>query len=78
LHKLLSPGAQLKATYKGKDILATIDEQGKILLNGKLFNSPSSAGVSVIDRSTLNGWRFWKYQNSEGKWAALAELKKKL
>jgi Restriction Enzyme Adenine Methylase Associated/GIY-YIG catalytic domain len=74
LHKLLAPGAQIKATYKGKEILATIDEQGKILLNGKLFNSPSSAGVAVIDRSTVNGWRFWKYQNPEGKWVALAEL----
>jgi hypothetical protein len=74
LHKLLSPGAQIKAIYKGKEILATIDEDGKILLSGKLYNSPSAAGVSVIDRSTVNGWQFWKYQNSEGKWVALAEL----
>jgi hypothetical protein len=77
LHKLLSPGAKIKAIYKGKEILAAIDDQGKILLNGKLFNSPSAAGVAVIDRSTVNGWQFWKYQNSEGKWVALAELLEK-
>jgi hypothetical protein len=77
LHKLLSSGAQIKATYKGKEILAAIDENGKILLNGKSFNSPSSAGVSVIDRSTVNGWRFWKYRNPEGKWVVLTELLKK-
>jgi hypothetical protein len=76
LHKLLSPGAQIKATYKGKEILATIDEIGKILLNGKLYNSPSAAGVSVIDRSTVNGWRFWKYKNAAGKWVTLGELLK--
>jgi hypothetical protein len=74
LHKLLSPGAQIKAKYKGKEFIATIDDQGKILLMGKLFNSPTAAGKSVIDRSTVNGWQFWKYQNSEGKWIALAEL----
>jgi hypothetical protein len=26
-----------------------------------------SAGAVVIDRSTVKGWRFWKYHNSEGK-----------
>jgi hypothetical protein len=26
---------------------------------------------------SVNGWRFWKYQNSEWKWMALAELLKK-
>ena len=41
------------------------------MLNGKLFTSPSAAGVSAIDRSTVNGWRFWKYQNPEGKWGGV-------
>jgi hypothetical protein len=73
----LYPGAEIKAHYKGKEYSATIDEQCKIVLNGTVYNSPSAADVAIIDRSTVNGWTFWKYQNPEGKWVALAELLKR-
>jgi hypothetical protein len=33
--------------------------------------------VAEIDRSIVNGWRFWKYQNADGKWVALGELLEK-
>jgi hypothetical protein len=74
LHKLLSPGTEIRARYKEKEFSATIDEQGRIVLNGQLYNSPTAAGISVIDRSTVNGWRFWKYQTPGGKWEAIGEL----
>jgi hypothetical protein len=48
-----------------------------LLYIGKMINSLSIAGVFMMDRNRVNGWRLWKYQNSEGKWVALAELLKK-
>ncbi len=77
LHNLLSPSAEIRANYKGKEYSATIDDQGKIVLNGTVYNSLSAAGVAVIDRSTVNGWTFWKYQNPKGKWVVLKELLEK-
>jgi hypothetical protein len=76
LHKLLSPGAEIRAKYKGKEFIATISLTGEIVLDGKSYQSPSAAGVSVIDRSTVNGWRFWKYRKPDGSWEAIGELLK--
>ena len=77
LHKLLFPGTPIKAKYKGREVTATIDEQGKIVLNGKVYNSPSTAGKVVVGGGSRNGWRFWKYQNPQGKWVFIGELLKR-
>ena len=77
LHRLLFPGTPIKAKYKGREVVATIDEQGRINLNGKQYNSPSSAGLAVIDSGAVNGWRFWRYQNPQGKWVFINELLKR-
>jgi len=77
LHTLLSPKTEIKAFYKGKEYSAIIDEQGRIVLNGVSYNTPSAAGLAVIEKGAVNGWRFWKYQNVEGKWMALGELLQK-
>lgn len=78
LKSLLPSGAQLKRTYKGQEHIATIEADGQINLNGKLYNSPSSAAQSVLTAGAVNGWIFWRYQNSEGKWVELDALRKKL
>ncbi len=56
---LLAPGDTLVAThrdYKGRE--ATVTADGAILLDGKLYKSPSAAGIALRKRST-NGWYFW-------------------
>ncbi|GAA1645741.1 GmrSD restriction endonuclease domain-containing protein [Microbacterium flavum] len=56
---LLRAGDSLVAThrdYKGRE--ATITADGAILLDGKLYKSPSAAGIALRKRST-NGWYFW-------------------
>lgn len=57
-------GSDLRATYKGKEYHARVDD-GSIVWNGRRFGSPSKAAVAVIrstgsDRTTENGWRFWE------------------
>lgn len=75
LKGFLLEGTMIRCTYKGRQTEAQIDGQGRITLNGKVFNSPSRAAVSVTNRP-MNGWTFWKYQDPNGKWVPLDTLRK--
>src|SRR5436309_3278221 len=57
-------GSKLIAVYKGTQFEAHVDD-GKVVWNGRSFNSLSEAAVAVIrstgsNRPTENGWRFWR------------------
>ncbi|PSL48411.1 hypothetical protein B0H94_10411 [Salsuginibacillus halophilus] len=73
----------LAKTYYGVEHTATLDfdpnaASGKIVYNGKGYESPSAAAHAVTNKS-VNGWSFWsiydKYGNSKG---ALAQLRERL
>jgi predicted CopG family antitoxin len=51
-------GTEFRANYKGKVHTARV-EGGALALNGKKYDSPSAAAMSVTD-SAVNGWRFWE------------------
>lgn len=56
---LIAPGEALTAThrdFRGRE--ASVTAEGLILLEGKLYKSPSAAGLALRKRST-NGWYFW-------------------
>lgn len=72
--KLIPSGTQIRGKYKGKETFATIESDGKILLNGKSFTSLSAAGKSIINRGNVNGWLFWRYKNKNGEWKPTVEL----
>jgi hypothetical protein len=64
-------GSRLRARYKGREFLATV-ENGRVLLNGRTYESLSKAAVAVIrstgsNRPTENGWRFWEVQDPSGR-----------
>lgn len=77
LRGMLPAGTQLKGTYKKQEYSANVDEQGRIDINGKLFNSPSMAGVFVRTGKAVDGWHFWRYKDKNGDWVRLDELRKK-
>jgi hypothetical protein len=58
----LAAGAKISARYKGKthtcEVVQT-DEGIAYRLDGKDYNSPSSAGRAVTGGVAVNGWRFW-------------------
>ncbi len=68
--------------YKNIRLEAEIIENNKIIFNGKIYNSPSSAAVAAIQstgskRLTEDGWRFWKYKDPKtGEEKLLDELRK--
>ncbi len=76
LRGLLPAGTVIKSFMRNDTLEARVDGEGRVLLNGKIFNSPSMAVISVT-KSARNGWRFWRYQDRDGKWVLLDELRKK-
>ncbi|MGE0771696.1 MAG: hypothetical protein AB7K37_08290 [Cyclobacteriaceae bacterium] len=60
-------------TYKGMEYKATLVPKGFILFKGKRYNTPTSVAVQIVDRSTVNGWTFWRIKNSSGEWVSLKE-----
>lgn len=51
-------GTEFRATYKGKTYLARA-ESGALVLNGRRFDSPSAAAMSITG-TPVNGWTFWE------------------
>jgi hypothetical protein len=67
-------GTEFRATYKGKVVVARA-EHGALLVNGKSFNSPSAAAVSITG-NPVNGWTFWECRLPGGSWRMLKTLRK--
>jgi hypothetical protein len=51
-------GTEFRANYKGQTIFGKV-ESGALVVNGKRFDSPSSAAVSITG-NMVNGWIFWE------------------
>ena len=49
---------EFRAHYKGHTYLARV-ENGAMVLNGKKFDSPSAAAISITG-NPVNGWHFWQ------------------
>jgi hypothetical protein len=67
---------EFRAHYKGQTYLGRV-EAGALLLNGKPFDSPSSAAVSITG-SAVNGWRFWEARvPGEAGWKMIESLRRR-
>ena len=51
-------GTEFRTTYKGQTIFGKV-EDGFLMVNGKRFDSPSAAAVSITG-NMVNGWIFWE------------------
>ncbi|MFA5688929.1 MAG: hypothetical protein WC959_07260 [Kiritimatiellales bacterium] len=65
----------LRKTYKGKTYEAVVFADGTIQYGGKIYNSPSSAAMAVVNHP-VNGWTFWSFKNKSSKWVTLDLLRK--
>jgi len=67
-------GTQFRATYKGQQYTAVIDD-GALVMNGKRVTSLSAAAISISGNS-VNGWRFWEcLPPGTTKWKLAADLR---
>ncbi|NUP89745.1 MAG: GIY-YIG nuclease family protein [Candidatus Sumerlaeia bacterium] len=76
LAKFIAGRIKLQRTYKGRTLRAVVIRDGRIRVNGRLYNSPSSAGFGAIRRS-VDGWHFWKFRDEHGDWVALDTLRRR-
>ena len=68
-------GTQFRATYKGQNYLAEV-ENGALLVNGKRYDSPSAAAMSIT-HAPVNGWTFWEAKfPGRGTWEEIKALRK--
>jgi hypothetical protein len=72
-------GKMIYTNYKGEDYKAWVYGGGaiKMIPSGKLFNSPSLAGIAITKKMTMNGWRFWKYKDKNGGLVYIDQLRKR-
>lgn len=67
---------EIRFRYKGKLHKAMVRNNGSILYQGKIYNSPSLAGQAIVGRAA-NGWKIWQYERAPGDWVLLDTLRKK-
>lgn len=68
-------GTEFRATYKGQTYLGRV-EGGALVLNGKRFDSPSAAAISITGSPT-NGWHFWQCRlPGQASWQMIKALRK--
>jgi hypothetical protein len=72
---LVSQKTTIYRNYKGKKYTATLNPDGTILLGGKKYGSPTAAAKAVVDRSSVNGWRFWYIEDVNGDKVKLYKFK---
>ncbi len=68
-------GTEFRANYKGQIYLGRA-ESGALVLNGKRFDTPSAAAMSIT-KNPVNGWTFWECRvPGRASWQILKALRK--
>lgn len=85
---LLPAGASLSKTYRGEELVATVQVDGTLLFRSEAFQSPSAAGAAArahvqgLARSdklpSTNGWEFWSLRSPDGSTITLSDLRRRL
>jgi len=66
----------LRMKYRGQHFHGTI-ENGRWVVDGKTYGSPSGAAGTVVGNSSRNGWKDWYVKRPfDQEWLALDELRK--
>ena len=48
----------------------------ELIPSKKRFDIPSLAGIAVTKKKTINGWKFWKYKDTNGELVYIDQLRK--
>jgi hypothetical protein len=73
----LQVGARLRSTSGTVEAVATVVLEGRLEVDGEVFDTPSGAAVHVRGKET-NGWDFWGAPSGDGSLTSLSELRRKL
>ena len=68
-------GTEFRGAHKGRTHVAVV-ESGALVLNGKRFDTPSSA-ANFITGTSVNGWIFWECRlPGKSNWQLITTLRK--
>lgn len=68
-------GTEFRVNYKNQ-LRTGLVEDGVLVVNGKRYNSPSAAAVSITG-GPVNGWRFWECKlPGKTSWQLIERLRK--
>jgi restriction system protein len=67
----------ISAKFKGNVYnAALLSQDGQILFDNQVYETPSSAGKKVTGWKAVDGWMFWSYKDSEtGEWKKINSLR---
>jgi Restriction Enzyme Adenine Methylase Associated len=76
---VVKAGRKITASYKGKEVAGTVQKDGKVKVDGEVYDSLSTAGRAVMrangnDKPAVNGWAFFRV-NVGGEWVPIATLR---
>lgn len=60
-------GIEIFVNFKGQEYYAIYFSPTKVVFNDKVYKSPSAAGTEVQGGIPVNGWKFWKFKDDDGK-----------
>lgn len=84
---LIKPPLDLERTYRGRRVTARVEANGGVTHGGKSFDSLSTAAGAA--RALIigappgrkypqtNGWTFWKFQDGDGRWKPVDDLRQR-
>lgn len=72
---VIAPGTMFRLMQTGTNAIVT--DSGQLDVKGNRFDSPSAAASAILDR-TASGWREWEFQDSDGRWKPIDELRQRL
>ena len=76
---VVKAGRKITASYKGKDVSGSILKDGRVKVEGEIYDSLSTAGRAVMrangnEKPAVNGWGFFKV-NVNGEWVPIGTLR---
>ena len=76
---VIKAGRKIIASYKGKDYSGSIMKDGKVKVEGEIYDSLSTAGRAVMrsagnEKPAVNGWAFFRVKEND-EWVPIATLR---
>jgi predicted type IV restriction endonuclease len=70
---LVQAPLNLRRVYRGREVLARVEADGTVVVDGRQYDSLSTAAeygaASVSDKySKYNGWLFWEFRDTDGRY----------
>jgi hypothetical protein len=76
---VVKAGRKIVASYKGNEVAGMIMKDGKVKVDGEIYDSLSTAGRAIMrangnEKPAVNGWGFFKV-SVQGEWVPISTLR---